>query len=95
MKIKMTVPKAGAANENGTQTRLYVLDEVLEAKEPWEKSVAQAFLDNGHAIEIKTVEPKETVSVSAKVEEVKEEPKAKPKAKKKPATKAKAKTKSD
>ena len=95
MKIKMTVPKAGAANENGTQTRLYVLDEVLEAKEPWEKAVAQAFLDNGHAIEIKTVEPKETVSVSAKVEEVKEEPKAKPKAKKKPATKAKAKAKSD
>tara|TARA_Y100000817_G_scaffold98207_1_gene76595 strand:- start:1290 stop:1568 length:279 start_codon:yes stop_codon:yes gene_type:complete len=91
MKIKMIVPKAGAANENGTQTRLYVLDEVLEAKQPWEQAVAQAFLDNGHAIEIKTVEPEDTVSVEA---EVKEE-KPKPKPKKKAAPKAKAKAKSE
>ena len=91
MKIKMTVPKAGAANENGTQTRLYVLDEVFEAKEPWEQAVAQSFLDNGHAIEIKTVEPKETLTVEAEVKE--EAPK--PKAKKKAAPKKKAKAKSE
>jgi len=91
MKIKMVVPKAGTANENGTQTRLYGMDEVLDANAPWEIELAQTFLNNGHAIEIKTVEPKETLTVEA---EIKEE-KPKPKAKKKAAPKAKAKPKSE
>ena len=95
MKYKIIVPKAGSANEIGSQSRLYELDEVVDASEPWQKDLMARFVENGWALEIKVIEPKETVTVEVDLEEVKEEPKPKPKAKKKASTKAKAKSKSD
>tara|TARA_B100000945_G_scaffold302340_1_gene285874 strand:- start:3207 stop:3485 length:279 start_codon:yes stop_codon:yes gene_type:complete len=89
MKYKITVPKAGSANELGSLTRLYELDEVVDASEPWQKDLMALFVENGWAMEIKVVEPKETVNLEAKVEVAEEAPKPKPK--KKAASKAKAK----
>ena len=71
------------------------MDEVVEASEPWQKDLMARFVENGWALEITVVEPKETVTVEADLEEVKEEPKPKAKAKKKASTKAKAKAKSE
>ena len=94
MKVKITVPKAGASNELGTATRLYEKDEVVDASEPWQKEIMERFVENGWAMEIKVVEPKETITAEAEVvASEKEAPK--PKAKKKAATKAKAKAKSE
>tara|TARA_X000001382_G_scaffold84344_1_gene59708 strand:+ start:112 stop:393 length:282 start_codon:yes stop_codon:yes gene_type:complete len=91
MKVKIMIPKAGTANAEGTATRLYEKDEVVETSEGWQDELMTTFLDNGWAMEIKVVEPKEV----AKTEEVtKSEPPPKPKAKKKAKAKAKAKAKS-
>lgn len=51
--FKIIVPKVGATNELGTESKLYVLDEVVEAKEDWQKSLMDAFVQNSWAIEVK------------------------------------------
>lgn len=95
MKYKIMVPKAGSANEIGSESRLYELDEVVDASEPWQKDLMAIFVENGWAMEIKVVEPKETVTLEAKVEVSEKKEAVKPKPKKKAASKAKAKAKSD
>jgi|TARA_R110000744_G_scaffold94119_2_gene181735 hypothetical protein len=50
---KMIVPKAGAANELGTDTMLYAVDEIYEAKEGYQKDLMEVFVANGHAMEVK------------------------------------------
>jgi len=58
-KYKIVIPKAGASNELGTETKLYELDEIVDAKEPWQKEMMGAFSDNGWAIEVKVDAPEE------------------------------------
>ena len=92
MKYKIMVPKAGTSNAEGTATRLYGKDELIDASEPWMESLMQTFADNGWAMELKVIEPEESVSVEAEVKpepKPKAKPKAKAKAKKKAAPKAK------
>ncbi len=90
MKYKIMVPKAGTSNAEGTATRLYGKDELVDADEPWLESLMQTFADNGWAMEIKVVQPEETATVKAEVKpKPKPKAKAKPKAKKKAAPKAK------
>ena len=90
MKYKIMVPKAGTSNAEGTATRLYGKDELVDADEPWLETLMQTFADNGRAMEIKVVQPEETATVKAEVKpEPKPKAKAKPKAKKKAAPKAK------
>tara|TARA_B100000242_G_C42794390_1_gene369554 strand:+ start:180 stop:467 length:288 start_codon:yes stop_codon:yes gene_type:complete len=95
MRYKITVPKAGTANELGSQSRLYELDEIVDAKEQWQKDLMALFVQNGWAMEIKVVEPPETVELESKVEASETVEAPKPKPKKKAAPKAKAKKKSD
>ena len=52
-KFKIVIPKAGAANELGTEARLYAKDEVVETGEAWQESLMDAFVQNGWAIETK------------------------------------------
>ncbi len=52
-KFKMIVPKAGAANKDGTDTMLYAVGEVFEAKEDFQKELMEVFVENGHAMEVK------------------------------------------
>ena len=72
-KYKIVIPKAGASNELGTETKLYELDEIVDAKEPWQKEMMGAFSDNGWAIEVKVDAPEEMGSPEP-VETVDEEP---------------------
>ena len=76
MKFKILVPKAGAANDLGTEVKLYELDERVDAKEPWQKEMMNVFVDNGWAIEVKDDAPEE---VGEPVEMEKDEPEEEPK----------------
>ena len=76
MKFKILVPKAGAANDLGTEVKLYELDERVDAKEPWQKEMMDVFVNNGWAIEVKDDAPEE---VGEPVEMEKDEPKEEPK----------------
>jgi hypothetical protein len=50
---KIVVPKVGATNALGTESKLYILDEVVEAKEEWQQSLMDAFVQNRWAMEVK------------------------------------------
>ena len=51
--FKIVVPKVGATNELGTESKLYIHNEVVEAKEEWQQSLMEAFVQNNWAMEIK------------------------------------------
>lgn len=59
MRYKILVPKAGAANDLGTEVKLYELDERVEAKDEWQENMMKTFVDNGWAIEVKDDAPEE------------------------------------
>ena len=40
---KILVPKPATANKDGTDVRLYMADEVVEAKEKWQTEVMSTF----------------------------------------------------
>jgi|TARA_R110001592_G_scaffold18092_1_gene75586 hypothetical protein len=50
---KIVVPKVGAINELGTESKLYVLDEMVDAKEEWQQSLMDVFVSNKWAVETK------------------------------------------
>lgn len=50
---KILVPKVGATNALGTESKLYVADEMVDAKEEWQKSLMSAFVTNKWAVETK------------------------------------------
>jgi len=50
---KIVVPKVGSANKTGTDTKLYVHNEIVEAKEDWQKELMSAFVENQWAMEVK------------------------------------------
>jgi len=52
---KIIVPKVGASNKEGTETKLYTLDEVIDAKQSWQKSIMDTFVTNGWAVEVKVM----------------------------------------
>ena len=52
-KYKIVVPKPAASNELGTDTKLYVADEVVDASEEWQDSIMKSFVANGWAMEVK------------------------------------------
>lgn len=53
MAYKIIVPKAGTANKEGTESRLYTLDEVVETTAQWQKDLMEVFVANGWAVETK------------------------------------------
>lgn len=53
MRIKMTVTTRGTANPTGTATMGYMAGETYAMTEPWQKDLAEVFLDNEWAIEVK------------------------------------------
>lgn len=66
-KVKMIISTLGTANEHGSITRMYKVDEVLSTRESWQKTLAQSFIDAGMAIEFGgNEEPKETKKKPAK-----------------------------
>lgn len=73
MAYKILVPKPAASNSHGTETKLYEAGELVDAKEDWQKSIMDSFVENGWAIETKDVQS-ENVVEEGEVEPV-EEPK--------------------
>ena len=51
--FKILVPKAGSNDEFGLSQKLYVLDEIVEAKASWQEELMNSFVQNGWAMEIK------------------------------------------
>jgi hypothetical protein len=60
MKITMLQSTKGAADGSGSTTRIYAAGEEMDAKLPWQKVLASAFVDAGVAEETKVVAPTET-----------------------------------
>tara|TARA_R100000329_G_scaffold106305_1_gene87198 strand:+ start:135 stop:371 length:237 start_codon:yes stop_codon:yes gene_type:complete len=67
MNIKIVNDIEATANQSGNATRVYKKDEIIECKHEWQQKLAQYFLDEGHAIEVKVNAPKETKKVAKKV----------------------------
>ena len=51
--FKILVPKAGSNDEYGLSQKLYVLDEIVEAKDSWQEELMNSFVQNGWAMEVK------------------------------------------
>lgn len=84
---KVIVPKPAAKNEAGTEVDLYTADEVVTPSGEWQEKLMEAFVENGWAMEVKTVQPEETVVVQAEIkaeEEAAPAPKKRGRPKKKP-----------
>mgnify|MGYP003133604018 CR=1 FL=1 len=60
MKIKMVKDTLGSSNKSGNQVRVYKADEILDCTDQWQKDLANVFLHDESAIEVKIDEPKET-----------------------------------
>lgn len=50
---KILVPKPASSNKDGTDTKLYVANEIVDASETWQDEVMQTFVQNGWAMEVK------------------------------------------
>ena len=71
-KFKIVVPKPASADEHGATTKLYEVDEVVEAKESWQDDIMSTFVENGWAIEVKMDSVEEQVDLGeSEVKEVK------------------------
>ena len=70
---KILVPKPGAANEAGSEVKLYSHDEVVKAEGKWQEDVLDAFVENNWAIEVKADSVEEEVEVPAEVKRARNE----------------------
>ena len=50
---KILVPKPASANKDGTDTKLYIADEIVDASESWQDDIMKTFVENGWAMEVK------------------------------------------
>ena len=66
MKIKMLRDVKASSNESGNATRIYKNDEIIDCKEKWQIDLANNFMSNNSAIEVKVDEPKETKKKAVK-----------------------------
>ena len=60
MKIKMLRDVKGSSNESGNATRVYQNNEIIDCDKQWLIDLANNFMSNNSAIEVKVDEPKET-----------------------------------
>tara|TARA_B100000530_G_scaffold240732_1_gene156951 strand:- start:23 stop:322 length:300 start_codon:yes stop_codon:yes gene_type:complete len=80
---KILVPKPAAINEQGTEVGLYSADDMVTPKGEWQQDIMDSFVENGWAMEVKAIQPEETVTIEAEVSiteeksEVEEAPKKK------------------
>lgn len=64
---KIIVPKVGAMDETGNNVGLYKAGEIINVAGEWQQKVMDAFTSNGWAIEVKTIEPTETITAEATI----------------------------
>tara|TARA_R100000734_G_C3273441_1_gene68811 strand:+ start:91 stop:420 length:330 start_codon:yes stop_codon:yes gene_type:complete len=51
--FKILVPKPASSNKDGTDVKLYMVDEIVNASESWQEEVMNTFVENGWAMEVK------------------------------------------
>ena len=51
--FKILVPKPASSNKDGTDVKLYTVDEIVDASESWQEEVMNVFVENGWAMEVK------------------------------------------
>ena len=66
MKIKMLRDVKGSSNESGNATRVYKNNEIFDCDKQWKVDLANNFISNNSAIEVKIDEPKETKAKTKK-----------------------------
>ena len=81
---KILVPKPAAVNEEGTEVGLYAADDMITPKGEWQQNIMDGFVENGWAMEVKAIQPEETVTIEAEVSVTEE--KAEPEAEAEPTT---------
>ena len=59
MKIKMLSSSSGAANPEGAVSMTYKKDEIYDMSSDWQQKIANAFVSNNLAMEVKVEEVKE------------------------------------
>tara|TARA_R100001530_G_C4286811_1_gene147006 strand:- start:422 stop:649 length:228 start_codon:yes stop_codon:yes gene_type:complete len=59
MQIKMIQNAFGSANESGNATKEYKEGEIISCDKEWQKTLAQIFVTEGFAMELKISEPTE------------------------------------
>lgn len=64
---KIIVPKVGAMDETGNTVGLYKAGEIINVAGEWQQKVMDAFSIHGWAMEIKTIEPSETITAEATI----------------------------
>lgn len=55
MSVIMIKPCKGITNENGSETKLYEIGEVIEQDHQWQKDLAKGFIKRGFAQETQAV----------------------------------------
>lgn len=70
---KILVPKPGAANELGSEVKLYAHDEVVKSEGKWQDQVLDVFVANGWAMEVKADSVEEELEVPAEVKRARNE----------------------
>lgn len=66
MKIKMLRDVKGSSNESGNATRVYKNNEIIDCDKQWKIELANNFISNNSAIEVKVDEPQETKAKTKK-----------------------------
>lgn len=56
----------GSGNQSGNGTKWYEQGEIIECNEEWKVALANIFVTQGVAIEVKTIEPTETKKAEVK-----------------------------
>jgi len=59
MKIKMLLSSSGAANPEGAVSMTYKKDEIYDMSADWQQKLANTFISNDLAMEVKVEEVKE------------------------------------
>lgn len=56
----------GSCNQSGNATKMYKQDEIIDCNADWEVALANVFVTDGSAMEIKVDAPKETKKKTVK-----------------------------
>ena len=64
---KVLVPKPAAMDEAGTTIGLYAADSVVTPSGEWQESIMETFVENGWAMEVKALQPEESLTVTAEI----------------------------
>ena len=66
MKIKMLRDVKARANESGNATKIYKNGDIIDCEKDWQVIIAERFVQDNSAVEVKVDAPKETKKKAVK-----------------------------